>query len=270
MRRLAAFFVATVGVATLACYPIESPPGGVAAITTLIPPFKAVVVGDTMRDSAGTVQPLRVYAFGTRGDTLKATPTFVVLDSGAHVAGSLLIGDSARGTPIRVVGSLGTLQTPPFTIYVSVKPTRLVAKTAADSLGHTDTLHFAADTAWGANDFPLSLQVVGGANDSTGVAGWMAWFHMDLAPASRDSAPGAYVLDAQTHPMTTPDTADVNGNLSASVVLRAGALADTALILGHKTDSIVVSVYTSYKGQPLANSPMRFVIPVKFKGFSTP
>lgn len=270
MRRLLAFVVATAGVATLACYPIESPPGGVAAITPLVPPFSAVVVGDTMRDSSGAVQPLRVYAFDTHGDTLKAaTPSFVVLDSGAHVAGSLLIGDSARGTPIRVVGSLGTLQTPPFSIFVSVRPTTLAAATPVDSQGHTDTLDAVPDSTWSRNAFSLQLKVLGGANDSTGAAGWIAWYHVDLAPASRDTAPGAYVVDGQMHP-TTADTADVSGNLSRQVVLRAGALTDTALVLGHAVDSIVVTVRASYKGQPLANSPMRLVIPVKFKGFSTP
>lgn len=269
MRRLLVFVLATAGVAAAACYPIEAPPGGVASITPLMPPFTAVVVGDTMRDSAGAVQPLRAYAFGTRGDTLKLTPTFVLLDSGAHLAGSLLIGDSARSAPVRVVGSLGTLQTPPYSIFVTVAPTRLAATTPIDSLGHTDTLHFVPDTAWSANAFSLQFKVLGGANDSTPVAGWIAWYHVEQAPASKDTAPSAYVVDGQMHPATA-DTGDANGVLSRQVVLRAGVLTDTALVLGHKADSIVVTVRASYKGQPLANSPTRLVIPVKFKGFSTP
>lgn len=270
MRRLVAFGILTAAVAALACYPIESPPGGVASISTLLPPFKAVVVGDTMRDSAGLVRPMRAYAFDVHGDTMKLQPTFVVLDSGAHlIGGNELVGDSARATPVRVVATLGTLQTPPETIYVTVAPTTLAASTKIDSAGHTDTLQAVPDTSWTVNGLLLQLKVTGGANDTVAVPGWIAWYHVDLAPASKDTAPASYVLD-DAGKRATSDTADATGTVSRRILLRAGALTDTALVLGHKVDSIVVSVSGSYKGSPLAGSPGRFVIPVKFKGFSTP
>lgn len=269
IRRLVAFGLAIAGVVALACYPIEAPPGGVASISTLLPPFTAVVVHDTMRDSAGVVRPLRAYAFDTRGDTMKLVATFVVLDSGAHVAGDRLVGDSVRSAPVRVVGSLGPLQTPPLPIYVTVAPTTLALTDTVDAQGHTDTLRFVPDTTWTANTFTLTHKVTGGVTGDTAVPGWIAWYHVELAPASRDTAPTVYIVDDLTKPATS-DTGDASGLLSRRIILRAGALADTALVLGHKVDSIVVTVRASYKGLPLSGSPGRVVIPVKFKGFSTP
>lgn len=270
MRRAIVLGIAA-GVVAFACYPIESPPGGVASISTVQPPFTAVVVGDTLRDSAGVVAPLRVYAFDTHGDTMKLQPSFVVLDSGAHmVGGSMLVGDSVRSTPVRVVGSFGSLQTPPDSIYVTVAPTTLVATTTTDATGHTDTLRFVPDTAWSANNATLQLAVKGGPGDSVAVPGWIGSFHVDMAPASRDTAPSVYVVDDRGTTPARSDTADASGTLSRKLILRAGALADTALVLGHRVDSIVVSVRASYRGSALAGSPARFVIPVKVKGFSTP
>ncbi len=274
MRRIAAFAAALAAV-IVACYPIEQPPAGVASVSTVLAPWPAVVVNDTMRDSTGNVAPLNALAFGTRGDTLTTLkPTFVLLDTGAHLTGNLLVGDVARGpSPVRVVGSLGSLQTPPQNIYIVVAPTTLKNSTKTDSAGHTDTLKFVptADTMAASNQStPLSLSVMGDPTGSTPVPGWLVSYTIDYAhaPVSSDTAPAVFMVNAQNH-RTNTDTTTTSGTTSMHLQLVYTRLKDTTLSLGHRSDSVVVVVTAKYKGAQLSGSPARFVIPLVFGGFST-
>ncbi len=273
MRRIAAFAAALVAVIA-ACYPIEQPPSGVASMSPGLAPWPAVVVNDTMRDSMGKVAPLNALAFGTRGDTLGTLkPAFVLLDSGAHLVGNLLVGDIARGpSPVRVVGSVGSLQTPPQNIYIVVAPTTLKSSTTTDSAGHTDTLKFVPtpDSTSANNQFALSLSVVGDSIGGTPVPGWLVNYAIDYAhaPVSSDTAPAVFMVNNQNH-RTSTDTTTTSGTTAMHLQLVYARLKDTTLSLGHRSDSVIVVVSAKYKGAQLSGSPARFVIPLVFGGFST-
>src|SRR6185503_16619414 len=53
----------------VSCLDISSPVTGIAAITPIIAPTPSVVTGDTLRDTLGRVDSLRVFAFAPNGDT---------------------------------------------------------------------------------------------------------------------------------------------------------------------------------------------------------
>ncbi len=264
MRRLALFGGACAAVAGAACYAIEQPQGGIASISTIVAPWPSVVAGDVMRDSAGRPAPLHVYAFGVHGDTLPNTPTFVLVDTGAyaHLNGNLLMGDMARSAPVHVVGAIGNLETPPLSIFVTTAPTTL--RVSAGLTGRlADTLHAAPDTAWTANNSTVQFRVTGGVRDTAGVAGWLIYPRIVFAPASSDTAPTAYVLGNGSQ-VTTQDTTDASGNVSVRVLLRAGAIRDTSLLIGCRSDSIKVRVRALYKGQPLTGGDTTYIIPIQF------
>src|ERR1051325_4553974 len=127
----------------VSCLDMSSPSATVSSISTIRLPSPSVALGDTMRDSAGAVTPLRVAALNANGDTIQgATLTFFLLDRGAHVSASgLVIGDSL--TTVRVVASTGTLQTPPVSIPVTTAPAKVtgtaVTDTLCTTLGTTDS-----------------------------------------------------------------------------------------------------------------------------------
>ncbi|MGH7669961.1 MAG: hypothetical protein ACRENQ_10770, partial [Gemmatimonadaceae bacterium] len=151
IRRLVAF-AAGVGLVAFACRPIPAPADGVLSLSEVNLPSPGVVAGDTLRDSAGRATPLELVAYGTNGQpdtSAGAQATFIVLDPGAHVSpDGYVIGDSVRDTPVRVIGSVGPLQTSPMNLYVTPLPDSLADTTATP----TDTVKFsAADSTASAN-----------------------------------------------------------------------------------------------------------------------
>src|SRR5712691_4014399 len=106
----------------VSCRDVPAPVGGVLSLAPVRLPSPGLVAGDTMRDSVGLAAPLTVVAYGVNGDTLKnAIASFVALDTGAHVSGAWLIGDSV-GRTVRVVGSVATLQTQTVSVKVTTSP----------------------------------------------------------------------------------------------------------------------------------------------------
>lgn len=102
MRKTIAAVLAAAAWWVVSCRDVPAPEGGVFAISALLLPSPGLVAGDTLRDSTGLASPLRVVAFDVAGDTVQnAVTMFVVLDTGAHLSGALLVGDSV-GRTVRV------------------------------------------------------------------------------------------------------------------------------------------------------------------------
>lgn len=255
IRRLAAFSAA-VSLVAFACRPIPAPQGGVLSLSSIQLPSPGVVAGDTMRDSLGHAAPLRLYAFGVggEGDTIaSATPTFLVLDPGAHITSTgYLVGDSVRATPVRIIGSIGTLQTSAVNVSVTPLP---------DSMGYTsatpiDTVHFVgADTAASAN-FSAALGatiVATGTASNSPVSSVIVRYSIAYAPTAVGIGVSGLLVNAAGNPSTV-DTTDVNGQASLRIRVRPSAPV--------AVDSFVVIATAEYKGVPLRGSRLKFVIPI--------
>jgi hypothetical protein len=254
-RRLAAL-AAAVGAVAFACRPIPAPDNGVLSLSAVKLPSPGVVVGDTMRDSIGNAAPVRVVAYGTGGesDTITTTAaTFIVFDRGAHVSPEgYVIGDSVRDTPVRIIGSVGTLQTSPTDVFVTPLPDSLASSTAIP----TDTVAFTPlDSAASAN---VSADLAGtvlatGASPAVPVQAVIVRYTILYAPPGVNGAVSGLLVDPAGRPSSV-DTSDASGQVSRRIRVRPQA--PSAI------DSFVVSMSAEYAGVPLRGSARRLVVPI--------
>lgn len=255
-HRLAALAVAATAAIGIGCRAIPAPTDGVLALSPVLLPSPGVVAGDTLRDSTGRAAPLRVVAFGVggEGDTItKVVPTYLVLDPGAHVTpAGYVIGDSVRSSPVRILATVGTLQTSAVSLSVTPLP---------DSLGPTGATTIAAIT-FTATDTTARSVALGATVLATGlvpaapVQAVIVRYTIVSAPPGFNNAVTGILLGASGVP-TTADTTDANGQVSPGIRLRPAALAAPAA-----PDSFVVTASASYRGVPLRGSPLRFVVPI--------
>lgn len=216
----------------VSCRELGSPAGGVASVSRVVLPSPSVVVGDTLRDSTGVVAPMRVIAFGAHGDTIANPPTtFVVLDTGAHLAGSLLIGDK-EGRTVRVVGTVAGLQTRPESVKVTLSPDTLVA---TDSIFQQKTYTAIGDTVVASAELRTTVSHTGGA----GVAGVVVRYALERQP------PGAQQRLLNGKVSSDRDTTDAQGHASRTLQIQR------ARKVTGQGDTTEVSATASYKGRRL-------------------
>jgi hypothetical protein len=244
----------------VACLDLSAPIGP-ASISTIQLPAAFVVRGDTMRDSAGTPAPPVVNQFNSKGQLIGGNaPQFFILDSApaAHFdpTTGVLVGDHL-GT-VNFIGQIRGLQTPTVSVAVTVQPTVIDRGTGAK-----DTIQapLTQDTtvAPGSSQIPI---VVRGAGDTT-VQGVVVHYVITRTLASNNAKPAVYITRGAGGPLTTTDTTNVLGNAANDLLnVRASFLADVAIATGQKVDSVIVQATASYKGTPLAGSPVTFVFHV--------
>src|SRR5690349_14836178 len=84
MSRRPLRILAAAGAAWLvvACLDVSSPVFGISSISSILLPSPSIIVGDSLRDTAGVAQPVSVTVYGPNGDTLAGVPIqFVAVDS---------------------------------------------------------------------------------------------------------------------------------------------------------------------------------------------
>jgi hypothetical protein len=255
-------FLAIAGVlAIAACRDVPAPANGVLAVSELLLPAPAVVVGDTLRDSTGHIAKLTVVAFGLGGenDTIRTiTPSFVVLDPGAHITSDgYVVGDSVRATPVRIVGTVGTLQTSAANLNVIVLPDSIASGLTAP----LSTIRFNILDSTSQSNLSDAISVVVTSSSflpPAVVQSVLVRFVLASQPAGLNGAATGVLIDASGNPAGIVDTTDVTGTASRRIRLRPAALASPA-----SADSFVVLVSAQYRGVALHGSPVRFVIPVQ-------
>ena len=232
----------------LSCSDIPAPQGGIAALSPLQFPLPGVVLGDTMRDSLGLVAPLRVIAYGVDGEPLSPQPTasFVVIDTGAHFAGALLIGDSLG--PVRIVGTVGVLQTRPASVKITLSPDTLVP---ADSIVHHKTYSIiSGDSVAQSADLAVLVQHLGTPN--TGVEAVIVHYTIDQQPQGNGNGPTVVLVSGNA--ISTRDTTETSGRAARVARLRLLAMNATST-----SDTVLVSATASYRGQVLGVVPFAVI-----------
>lgn len=251
-------FAAAAAVAAVvgACRAIPAPTNGVLSVSEVQLPSPSVVVNDTMRDSTGSAAPLRVFAFGVGGpaDTLtNVTVQFVVFDRGAHVTpDGYLIGDSVRSSPVRIIGSVGTLQT--STVSVPVVPVPDSLGPAGPTTLAPDTFSFAKPQSYFTS--ALSARVLSADAPPVAVPSFVVRWTIVSQPHGANGAATGVLVSANNQPATA-DTTDATGSVSLRVHLDPVALDSLAA-----PDSFVVQAHVEYRGVPLRGSPLQFVVPI--------
>ena len=220
----------------VSCTEVPAPEGGVASLSRVQRPSPGLVVGDTMRDSTGVVAPLRVIAYGVDDEPVDPQPaaSFVSLDTTAHVAGALLIGDYVGS--VRVAGIVGSLQTSRDTIPVTLSPDTLVE---SDSVLHRVKYTAGNDTVATSAELGTFVQHRVPAG---GVQAVVVKYAITKAPVGT-SAPTALLVSGSR--VTDRDTSDVTGKASRAARLRLGALNAST------SDTVVIDATASYRGKTL-------------------
>jgi len=241
----------------LACVDMSAPKGP-ASISNLRLPSPSLIVGDSMRDSTGTLAPLTITAFDATGNPAVAPGAqFFITDTtkAATLAlNNLLIGHRLGSTII--IGQLGNLQTSPVTLPVTNRPAKLV-KVSSDT---TLVAPFTVDTAVSAKAV-VSLNVLSAQDSASQVIIVRYTLARTLSPRNA-SRPAVVIADANGKAGTV-DTSSSTGSSSRQILVFPALLGDAALLGGTKTDTIIVEAQASYAKVELANPPIRFIIAVR-------
>jgi hypothetical protein len=203
-----------------------------------------------MRDSTGLIAPLRVIAYTVEGveATPQPLPQFVVLDTGAHLSGALLIGETA-GSTVRIVGTVASLQTRPESVKVTLSPDTLVA---VDSVNHLSTYDLTTgDTAFTSADLRTRVNHVG-ATASTPVQAVIVRYTVVKAPMPRDNTLGPTIVLMPGNSTATRDTTDALGLAARAARLRIAAL------LPSTADTAVIDATASYRGRTIGT--VQFIV----------
>ena len=236
-RRMAGGVLAAAAFWAVSCRDIPAPDNGIQSISALLLGSPGLVAGDTLRDSLGLTEPLRVIAFGLDNQPLDPQPTaaFIVLDTGAFLAdGRFLIGQTP-GTTVRVVGEVGSLQTQPTSVRVTLSPDALVA---TDSTTHHARYAIATDTVAQATLNTRVLHV--STSDTSGVEAVIVRYAIVEAPAGTGTIPTAVLLNGSV--LSDRDTTDNTGRASRTARLRLRQLVTWV------QDTVVVNASASYRG----------------------
>jgi len=215
------------------------PADGIRSISPLLLPSPGMVVGDTMRDSAGVVAPLRVVGFTANGDTVQGTAaTFITFDTLAHlVGGNVLVADYQGGA--RVLGAIGSVQTLPETVKVTLSPDTILA---ADSIHQLKTYSFiAGDTLVTSAELETRVQHVAGTTLSD-VDAVIVRYTILREPPAKGSIPTVALMNNNTG--STRDTT-VAGRAGRTLRLQVKQLTSLS------PDSAIVTATASYRGRSL-------------------
>lgn len=221
-----------------ACREVPAPEGGIHAISRLILAAPGLVVDDTLRDSLGVAAPLDVIAYGIDNQPLDPQPehSFVVLDTGARLEGGRFLVGKDVGTTVRVVGTVGSLQTQPASVKVILAPDTIVP---ADSIVHHVSYTIPPDTA---AQTTLNVIVRNRPQDA-GIETITVHFTIEKAPPSINETSSVVLLNGNT--VSTRDTTESNGRASRVARLRLLALAQQDL------DTVIVNATAAYRGASL-------------------
>jgi hypothetical protein len=248
-RVLAVVSSALISLAALACGDVSGSSTSVLSIQfdTLAAP--SVVVGDTLRDTTGAVIVPVVRAFNFKGEEITSVPVrFQSPDSGIVVDSitGIIVGDSLRSTPARIVATVGALQAIQR-VDLTLRPDLVAAVTGRDSL-----LYSLLDTTLNVSPQLMVRLSHGVAPDDSVVKSYIVSF----AIASQ-SDPRLGELVTEGGRPSVVDTTDTNG-----VAGRAIRLHPLFLTSGTTVDSIIVNATARYRGTPVSGSPVRLVLKV--------
>ncbi len=249
---LLAFF-GIVGLIAVACTDISGSSTSVLSIQFDSLSAPSVVLGDTLRDTTGAVIRPVVHAFNFQGEEIIPAPVFFLSpDSGITVDSvtGIVVGDSLRSTPARIVATVGTLQAIQ-NVDVTLRPDLVQAVNALDSLQYS-----LLDTTLNVSS-QLQVKLTHGVapNDSA-VKSYIVSFAI---VAQSNPQLGELVNDAGKPSVV--DTTDASGIAGRKIRLHPLFLSS-----GTAVDSIVVNATAKYRGTQVNGSPVRLVLLLKPPG----
>ena len=248
LRRPPLFLCAVAGLSALACADVSGSSNSVLSIQFDSLAAPSVVVGDTLRDTTGAVIIPVVHAFNFDGDEITpVTVRFQSPDSGVVVDSitGIIVGDSLRSTPARIVATVGNLQAIQK-VDLTLRPDLIAGFHDRDSLSYS-----LLDTTLNVSP-QLTIKLTHGvAPDDSVVKSYIVSF----AIVSQTNPQLGELINDAGKPSVV-DTTDTNGVAGRSIRLHP-------LFITAPIDSIIVNATTRYRGTEISGSPVRLVLKVK-------
>lgn len=250
----------------VSCLDVASPIKGITGISTVQLPTPSVVMNDSLRDTSGNVDSLRVVAYGPNGQIVKdATVRFFAIDSTGKLRVDSMSGLAFGGDSIsphaevvaRVTSaSGGVIQSPLAPLPVVPKP---------DSAAKSGDTTFVFDPATadtvgsGVLSPALSVTVYGGTHDTVIPSYVVSYKIVHAPPPSKIGDKTVVIYDPSGNDSTIAIT-NASGVATRQLRVRLKSI-DPSLL--SKPDSVLVAVTVKYHGQPLPVSPTdTFHIPI--------
>ena len=221
-------------------------------------PWPALLAGDTLRDSLGVASPLRAHAYDANGREITSAPfRYFTLDTGVVVDSSgTMRATTRRDGTVRVVASLGALQSDDRLLRVTHRPDSAFAATAP-----AITLEYAIpDVSTNLSpEMRISLVSRDITAASPGVGGWrVRWRTVHAGDTLAVSDTSWVALQTTGGVRSTVDTTAADG--SSTRKLRVFVTRIPAPI-----DSFIVLADIRLYGARVPGSPVRFVVRVNPK-----
>ena len=255
-RRLVLVAAAT---AAIACTEVGTDPSVAVSIAFDSLPSPGIVLGDTLRDSAGVVAPLRAFAFNAGGDSIPGAPIEYFAKVGTDtlrvdLSTGIVVADSAfalRSVSVVLFPQVNGIPGPQRTLALTLRPDSIAPDGEADTLRYSP----AADTGQNVSSAVRAkvLHDSGGTGVALAVRAWVVHFAIEFGGVTQTDTSIALLVNDQDAPSSI-DTTDASGVAGRKVRLHA-APASAA-------DSVVVIARATYRGGALRGSPVRVRLPV--------
>jgi len=240
--------VAAPSIIALACTDISGSSDSILSLQFDSLASPSVVVGDTMRDTAGAIVLPVVHAFNFKGGEVTSAKIFFQSpDSGVTVdsATGVIVGDSLRSTPARIVATAGRLQAIQK-INLTLRPDTIVPSNAVD------TIFFSlVDSASNTSKDAVSIKLLHGLATTDSV---VSNYIVSFAIVSQ-SNPNLADLVNDAGRLSHVDTTDGSGIAGRKILVHPVNLTSATAV-----DSVIVQATAKYRGQPVAGSPVRLVV----------
>lgn len=253
----------------VSCVEIGTSPSEPAAIELSAFPSPSVVIGDTLRNEAGVIAPIRAIVRNVRGDVIAnaavrylyadvVRDAALSIDSLSGVVRALRASTGDARIAARAGGSLQVLRV----LVVTTRPDSIDGGSQSASvpvftttLPDTGRLRALANTS---TAFTAVVRHVDSVATVTGVNAWLVRYEV-VTPANptNDTTKAVYLVDDQGR-ASVIDTTDASGNAGRKVRIRA-----TLFPTGAATDSVIVRATATYRGRALKGAPVRYALPVK-------
>ena len=219
-------------------------------------PSPSIVSGDSLRDIEGVAIPLQAIAYNLSGNRLEdAEITFIAIDTADAIVidpltGYVVATPPRRGT-VRLVATVGALQSGPVTLEIVPEPAAAAPSGAIDTLRYS----FAAINTSG----PLRVIVTRDSANAP-VPRYLVRFRLENLA---DSVVARLVDEGGRRSPLDPSGATAIDTTGADGI--AGRQIRFTPSLEFPVDSIVVLADVRLRGEQVAGSPVRLVLPVRLR-----
>ena len=234
MRHRVLLAVVAAPVLGVACTQVSTDPNSVAALQFDGPPYQSIVIGDSLRDSLGTLLPLQATALNNDGNEIEGAEivysspdTVLSMDGPVVFARRRNPGDSAT----RVFATIGSLQSAAVRLFTVHRADNI------EPVVQEDTAFAASGGAGASSPDDLAFTVLGDTAANAPkriVQGWLVSYQLryrdsDLSPT--DSSIAYSWTGTTRRILSFVDTTDGSGRVGRKVFIRSPRLPEDTIFV---------------------------------------